>query len=120
MALILEDVLIRKCNDALPEGASGYYVRLPSVFLLMLPDGTELRGTLKQGEEEREIRLILERTSYDDFLHIAAADWSDTITKGRANFTLAEAFRGGKRTLLYAKRDVITSPAHSCRIKAKR
>ena len=120
MALILEDVLIRKRNDALQDGSSGYCVRLPSVFLAKFPDGAELRGTLKQGEEEREIRLILERAHYDDFLHIAAADWSDTITEGRANFKLTEAFQDGKRTALYAKRDVITSPAHSCRIKSKR
>lgn len=120
MPLILENVLIRKRNDTLPEGASGYCVRLPSVFLLMLSDGAELRGTLKQGEEEREIRLFLERASYDDFLHIAAADWDATLTKGRASFNLIEAYQDGKRILLYEKRDVITSPAHSCRIKSKR
>jgi len=120
MALILEDVLIRKRNEALPDGSSGYCVRLPSVFLFMLSDGAELRGVLTQGEEEREIRLILERASCDDFLHIAAADWDATITEGRANFNLTEAFQDGKRTVLYEKRDVITSPAHSCRIKSKR
>ena len=120
MPLILEDVLIRKRNDTLPVGSSGYCVRLPSVFLAKFPDGAELRGTLTQGEEERNIRLILERASCDDFLHIAAADWSDTITAGRANFKLTEAFQDGKRTLLYAKRDVLTSPAHACRIKSRR
>jgi hypothetical protein len=121
MALILEAVLIRKRNDTLPDGSSGYCVRLPSVFLAKFPDGAELRGTLKQGEEEREIRLILERAHCDDFLHITAADWDATIiTEGRANFNLTEAYQDGKRTLLYAKRDVITSPAHSCRIKSKR
>jgi hypothetical protein len=120
MPLILEDVLIRKRNDTLPKGASGYCVRLPSVFLFMLSDCAELRGVLTQGEKEREIRLILERAHCDDFLHIAAADWDATLTQGRANFNLAEAYQDGKRTLLYAKRDVITSPAHSCRIKSKR
>ncbi|MBN1763189.1 MAG: hypothetical protein JW878_08985 [Methanomicrobia archaeon] len=120
MALILEAVLIRKCNDALPARSSGYCVRLPSVFLAKFPDGAELRGTLTQGGEEREITLILEQASCDDFLHIAAADWTDTLTEGRANFKLTEAFHDGKRALLYAKRDVITSPAHSCRIKSKR
>ena len=120
MALILEDVLIRKRNDALPDGASGYCVRLPSVFLAKFLDGAKLRGTLKQGTEEREVRLILERAQCDDFLHIAEADWRDTITAGRANFNLKEALQDGKRTLLYEKHDVITSPAHSCRIKTKR
>ena len=120
MALILEDVLIRKRNDALPNGANGYCVRLPSVFLFMLSDGSELRGTLKQGDEEREVRLILEKAQCDDFLHITAAEWDATITEGRANFNLTEALQDGKRTLLYEKRDVITSPAHSCRIKSKR
>ena len=120
MALILEDGLIRKRNDALPDGASGYCVCLPSVFLAKFPDGAELRGILKQGDGEREIRLILEKAPCDDFLHIAEADWRDTITAGRADFNLKEAFQDGKRTLLYEKHDVITSPAHSCRIKSKR
>jgi len=44
MALILEDVLIRKRADPLPVGSSGYCVRLPSVFLFMLSDGAKLRG----------------------------------------------------------------------------
>jgi len=120
MPLILEDVLIRKRNDALPDGSSGYCVRLPSVFLFMLSDGAKLKGKIKQSKEERKITLILEKETCDDFLHIAAADWDATITEGRANFNLTEAFQDGKRTLLYEKRDVITSPAHTCRIKSKR
>ena len=120
MALILENVLIRKRNEVLPDGSSGYCVRLPSVFLAKFPDGSILKGELTQGEEERKITLILQKDWCDDFLHIAAADWSDTITAGRANFKLTEAFQDGKRTVLYAKRDVITSPAHACRIKSRR
>ena len=120
MPLILEDVLIRKRAETLPPNSSGYVVRLPAVFLFMLSDGAEIRGKLKQGGAEREITLILEKETCDDFLHISAEDWDDKITEGRANFELTEAFQDGKRTLLYEKRDVITSPAHSCRIKPKR
>jgi len=120
MALILEDVLIRKRAETLPANSSGYCVRLPSVFLFKLSDGAELRGVLTQGEEEREIRLILEKETCDDFLHISTEDWDDTFTEGRADFKLKEANQNGKRKLLYEKRDVITSPAHSCRIKSKR
>jgi hypothetical protein len=119
MPLILENVLIRKRADPLPVGSSGYCVRLPSVFLFMLSDGAEIRGVLKQDGAEREITLILEKETCDDFLHISAEDWDDTFTEGRADFKLKEANQNGKRTLLYEKRDVITSPAHSCRITSK-
>jgi len=120
MALIFENFLIRKRADSLPAGSSGYAVRIPSVFLFRVADGAEIRGVLKQREEEKEITLILEKETCDDFLHISAEDWDDTFTEGRANFKLNEAFQDGKRTLLYEKRDVITSPVHSCRITSKR
>jgi len=120
MALILEDVLIRKRAETLPAGSSGYAVRLPSVFLSRVADGAEIRGVLKQREEEQEITLILEKETCDDFLHISADDWNDNFTEGRADFKLKGANQNGKRTLLYEKRDVITSPAHSCRITSKR
>jgi hypothetical protein len=48
MALILENFLIRKKYDSLPAGSSGFYVRVPSVFLFMLSDNAEIRGKLKQ------------------------------------------------------------------------
>ncbi len=120
MALILENFLIRKRDDSRPAGSSGYAVRIPSVFLFMLSDGAEVRGEMKLGNEEQEITLILEKASCDDFLHISAEDWDDTFTEGRADFKLQEAFQTGKRTLLYEKRDVITSPAQSCKISPKR
>ncbi len=120
MALILEDVLIRKRAESLPVDSSGYCVRVPSVFLFMLSDGAKLRGVLKQREEEKEITLILEKETCDDFLHISAEDWNDTFKEGRADFKLKEANQNGKRTLLYEKRDVITSPAQSCKISPKR
>ena len=120
MALILKDFLIRKRDDSLPAGSSGYCVRTPSIFLFMLSDGAEIIGELKQSNEEREITIILEKASCDDLLHISADDWNDNFTEGRADLKLKEAFQNGKRTLLYEKRDVITSPAHSCRITSKR
>ena len=120
MPLILENVLIRKRDDPLPQGSSGYAVRIPSVFLFMLSDGAEIRGELKQSNEEKEITLILEKETCDDFLHISADDWNDNFTEGRADFKLKGAKQNGKRTLLYEKRDVITSPAQSCKISSKR
>jgi len=120
MALILENFLIRKLDDSHPAGSSGYCVRVPSVFLFMLSDGAEIRGELKQGKEEQEITLILEKETCDDFLHISAEDWDDTFTEGRADFKLKAANQNGKRTLLYEKRDVITSSMQSCKISPKR
>lgn len=120
MALILEDVLIRKRAESLPANSSGYCVRVPSVFLFMLSDGATIRCEMEQGNEEREITLILEKETCDDFLHISAEDWNDTFTEGRADLKLKDAIQNGKRTLLYEKRDVITSPAQSCKISPKR
>jgi hypothetical protein len=120
MPLILENVLIRKKDNHLPQGASGYVVRLPSVFLSMLSDGTEIRGTLTQGTREQQVTLILEKGTGEDMLHIAAEDWNEAIKEGRADFKLTEASRKGKMMRIYAQRDIITSPAHSCKISPKR
>ena len=120
MALILEDVLIRKKHESLPEGSSGYCVRLPSVFLFMLSDGAEVKGELKQGSLKKDIKLILEKETCDDFLHIAAEDWNANLTVGRADLKLIDAIQKGKRTLIFENRDVITSPAQACRITSKR
>jgi len=83
MPLILENVLIRKKDDLLPEKSSGYVVRIPSIFLLMLSDGAEIIGMLKQGTSEQEVTLILEKGCGDDILHIAAEDWNDKFTEGK-------------------------------------
>ena len=120
MALILKDFLIRRKNDSLPVGSSGFFVRVPSVFLFMLSDGATIRGELKQGKEEKEITLIFEKGSCEDLLHICAEDWDDNFTEGRTDLKLTEAFQKGKRTLIYEKRDVVTSPAQSCKISSKR
>ena len=120
MPLLLENFLIRKRHEVLPEGSSGYAVYVQSVFLSMLLDGTIIRGTLKQDTEEHEITFILEKDSCDSYLHISQEDWTDTFTVGRADVKLNEAIQNGKQTPLYEKRDVITSPAHFCRISSKR
>ncbi|MBE0516702.1 MAG: hypothetical protein IBX41_04840 [Methanophagales archaeon] len=120
MPLILENFLIRKKHDSLPAGSSGFYVRVPSVFLFMLSDGAAIRGELKQSNEEQELTLILEKGTGEDILHISAEDWNDTFTDGRAYLQLNEAFQNGKRIPLYEKRDVVTSPAQACKISSKR
>ncbi|RZN37732.1 MAG: hypothetical protein EFT35_05780 [Methanophagales archaeon ANME-1-THS] len=120
MPLILENVLIRKKDNSLPPASSGYYVHLPSVFLFMLPDGAEIRGMLKQGTREQDVTLILEKGCCDDFLHIAAADRNEAVKEGRADLRLTEAFHNGKRIRLYEQKEVITSPAHACKISSKR
>jgi hypothetical protein len=119
MPLILENVLIRKKYDSLPAGSSGYVVRVPSVFLFMLSEGTEIRGVFKKGNKEQELMLILEKGTCDDVLHIAAGHWDDTFAEGRAVLRLTEAFHNGKKMLLYEQREIITSPAHSCKISPK-
>jgi hypothetical protein len=119
MPLILENFLIRKKYDSLPTGSSGYFVRVPSVFLFMLSDGAEIRGELKQGTEEQELTLILEKGTCEDVLHISAEDWNDRFLEGRADFKLIAAFQNGKRIPLYEKRDVVTSPAQACKISSK-
>jgi hypothetical protein len=119
MALILNDFLIRKRDDSLPVGSSGFFVRIPSVFLFILSDGAKVRGELKQGKEEQEITLILEKGSCEDLLHICAGDWDDNFTEGRTDLKLTESLQNGKRTLIYDKSDVVTSPAQSCRISSK-
>ncbi len=120
MALMLKDFLIRKRDDSFPKGSSGFFVHVPSVFLFMLSDGAKIRGELKQGNEEQELTLILEKGSGEDFLHICAEDWNECFTEGRTDLKLKEAFQNGKRTLIYDKSDVVTSPAQSCKISSKR
>ncbi len=120
MPLILENFLIRKKDDPLPAGSSGYVVRVPSVFLFMLSDGAEIRGELKQGTEEQELTLILEKGTCEDVLHISARHWNDTFAEGRADFRLTEASQNGKMIPLYEKREVVTSPAQACKISSKR
>jgi hypothetical protein len=85
----------------------------------MLSDGAEIKGTLKQGTREQEVMLILEKGTGEDLLHIAAEDWNDALKEGRADVKLTEAFHNGKRMLLYEQREVITSPAQSCKISSK-
>lgn len=119
MPLTLEHVLIRRKDNSLPEGSSGYVVRLPSVFLSMLPDGAKIKGVLKQDTREQEVTLMLEKASCDDFLHIVREDWIDTIKDGRADLRLTEAFLNGKWMRLYEQREVITSPAHACKISSR-
>jgi hypothetical protein len=120
MPLILEDVLIRKCDDSLPPGASGYFVRLPSSFLALLADGAELKGELTQGGTKQELTLILEKGCGIDFLHIAASDCDTRFTLGRASMRLRKAIQDGVRTLLFPGREVITSPVQACKITPKR
>jgi len=125
MALVVKDALIRKRDDALPVGSSGFFVSVPSVFLFGLSDGDKVIGEIKikEGEEKEtgekgkgiKITLILEKTSGDSFLHIASEDW-DTDFMGRADLRLEEAIHGDKRKQLYPKKDVTTSPAIGCRI----
>jgi len=120
MPLILEDVLIRTRADALPAGASGYFVRLPSSFLALIADGAEFKGELTQGKQSREVRLILEKGCGIDLLHIAAKDWDARFTLGRASLRLREANQDGVLTLLFPGSEVITSPAQACKLPAKR
>jgi hypothetical protein len=120
MPLILEDVLIRKCDDSLPPGASGYFVRLPSSFLALLADGAELKGELTQGGKKQELTLILEKGCGIDFLHLAPSDLDARFTLGRALMRLREANQDGVRTLLFPGRAVTTSPAQACKLPAKR
>lgn len=120
MPLILEDVLIRKRDDSLPIGASGYFVRLPSAFLARLADGAELTGELSQGNTKREVTLILEKGCGIDLLHFIASDWDARFTPGRASLRLREALEDGVRMLLFPGRAVITSPAQACNVPAKR
>ena len=119
MPLILENFLIRKKYDSLPTGSSGYVVRIPSVFLSMLSDDAEIRGKLKQGNEEQELTLIFEKGTCEDVLHISAEDWNDNFAEGRADLNLKEALQNGKGMLLYEERDVVTSPAQACKISSK-
>jgi hypothetical protein len=119
MALIVKDALIRKRDGALPARSSGFFVSVPSVFLFGLSDGDKIRGEIEEGEETKEITLILEKESGDSFLHIPAEDWDmNFMREGRANLKLKEAIQGDKekRKQLYPKKDVTTSPAIGCRI----
>ena len=121
MALIVKDSLIRKRDGVLPTGSSGFFVSVPSVFLLGLADGDKIIGEIKikEGEEKetKDIVLILEKESGDSFLHIPAEDWdTNFMREGRADLKLKEAIHGDKRKQLYPKRDVTTSPAIGCRI----
>jgi hypothetical protein len=120
MPLILEDVLIRKCDDSLPPGASGYFVRLPSSFLATLADGAELKGELTQGGTKQELTLILAKGCGIDFLHIAASDCDTRFTPGRASMRLREASQNDTSLPLFPGREVITSPAQACKVPAKR
>ena len=120
MPLILENFLIRKRHEALPEGSSGYAVYIQPVFLSRLADGAIIRGTLKQGTTEHEITFILEKDRCDSYLQISREDWTDAFTVGRADVKLNEALKNGTRTRLYENRDVITSPAHFCRISSSK
>ena len=121
MALIVKDTLIRKKDSTLPTGSSGFFVSVPSIFLFGLSDGDKIIGEVKieEGEETKEITLILEKGSGDSSLHIPAEDWDmDFMREGRADLKLKEAIQGGKekRKQLYPKKDVTTSPAIGCRI----
>ena len=119
MALIVKDALIRKRDGALPVGSSGFFVSVPSVFLFGLSDGDKTIGEIEEGEETKEITLILEKESGDSFLHISSEDWDmNFMCEGRADLKLKEAIQGGKekRKQLYPKKDVTTSPAIGCRI----
>jgi hypothetical protein len=120
MPLILEDVLIRKRDDSLPPGASGYFVRLPSAFLARLADGAGLTGELSQGDTKREVTLILEKGCGIDLLHFIASDWDARFIEGRASIRLREALQDGVRMLLFPGRAVINSPAQACNVPAKR
>ena len=119
MALIVKDTLIRKRDGALPAGSSGFFVSVPSVFLLGLSDGDKIIGEIEEGEETREITLILEKETGDSLLHIISEGRDMNFMKeGRANLRLKEAIQGAKekRKQLYSKNDVTTSPAIGCRI----
>jgi len=119
MALIVKDTLIRKNDGALPAGSSGFFVSVSSVFLFGLSDGDKIIGEIKEGDETKEITLILKREGEDSFLHITTEDWDTSFMKaGRADLKLKEAIQGGKekRKPLYPKKDVTTSPAIGCRI----
>jgi len=117
MALIVKDTLIRKKDGALPAGSSGFFVPVPSVFLFGLSDGDKIIGEIKEGEETKEITLILKKEGEDSFLHIATEDWDTSFMKaGRADLELKEVIQGEERKRLYTKKDVTTSPAIGCRI----
>ena len=117
MALIVKDTLIRKKDGALPAGSSGFFVSVPSVFLFGLSDGDKIIGEIKEGEETKEITLIIKKEGEDSFLHIATEDWDTSFMKaGRADLKLKEAIQGEERKQLYPKKDVTTSPAIGCRI----
>ena len=117
MALIVKDTLIRKRDGALPARSSGFFVSVPSVFLFGLSDGDKIIGEIEEGEETKEITLILEKESEDSFLHIPSEDWDKNFMReGRADLKLKEAIHGEKRKQLYPKKDVTTSPAIGCRI----
>ena len=117
MALIVKDTLIRKKESALPAGSSGFFVSVSSVFLFGLSDGDKIRGEIKEGEETKEITLIIKKEGEDCFLHITTDDWDTSFMKaGRADLKLKEAIQGEKRKQLYPKKDVTTSPAIGCRI----
>jgi len=117
MALIVKDTLIRKKDGALPAGSSGFFVPVPSVFLFGLSDGDKIIGEIKEGEETKEITLILKKEGEDSFLHIATEDWDTSFMEaGRADLKLKEVIQGEERKQLYTKKDVTTSPAIGCRI----
>ena len=117
MALIVKDALIRKKDGALPAGSSGFFVLISSVFLFGLSDGDKIIGEIKEGEETKEITLILKKEGEDSFLHITTEDWDTSFMKaGRADLKLKEAIQGEEMKPLYPKKDVTTSPAIGCRI----
>nr|QNO57397.1 hypothetical protein MLPLCDNK_00019 [Methanosarcinales archaeon ANME-1 ERB7] len=117
MALIVKDTLIRKKEGALPAGSSGFFVSVSSIFLFGLSDGDKIIGEIKEGEETKEITLILKKDGEDSFLHITTEDWDTSFMKaGRADLKLKEAIQGEERKKLYPKKDVTTSPAIGCRI----
>ena len=117
MALIVKDTLIRKKDGALPAGSSGFFVSVSSVFLFGLSDGDKIIGEIKEGEETKEITLIIKKEGEDCFLHITTDDWDMSFMKaGRADLKLKEAIQGEERKQLYPKKDVTTSPAIGCRI----
>ena len=117
MALIVKDTLIRKKDGALPAGSSGFFVSISSTFLFGLADGDKIIGEIKEGEETKEITLILKKEGEDCFLHISTEDLDTSFMKaGRADLKLKEAIHGEERQQLYPKKDVTTSPAIGCRI----
>jgi hypothetical protein len=117
MALIVKDTLIRKREGTLPVGSSGFFVSVASVFLSGLSDGDKIIGEIKEGEETKEITLILKKEGEDSFLHISSEDWDTSFMQtGRADLKLKAAIQGEERKQLYTKKDVTTSPAIGCRI----